>query len=91
MARILNLDGRDAESEKSVEELTSDPRLIKLGNCTTAADLKALWLGDEVDREDVQVALLMQLVGDVQTLTHLVGMLFKKLEIIAKQTNTRVN
>ena len=89
MTRIVNLDGSAAESEKSVEELTSDPRLLKMANCATAAELKALWLGRECDREDVQVALLMQLVIDIQHLGLAIGVMLSKIETLSQQTNTR--
>jgi len=88
MARIVNLDGSAAESDRSVEQLTSDPRLRKLANCATAADLKGLWLGRECDREDIQIALLMQLVGDIQHLGNAIAVLLAKLETV---TDTRVN
>jgi hypothetical protein len=88
MTRIVNLDGSAAESDKSVEKLTSDPRLHKLANCATAADLKSLWLGRQCDREDIEIALLMQLVGDIQHLGNAIAVLLAKLETV---TDTRVN
>lgn len=91
MAKILNLDGTTAESGKSVEELTDDEGLRKLLHSKDAARLKELWLSRECDKADVNVVLLMQLVGDVQTLTHVVGMLLSKLEILTKKTDTRIN
>jgi hypothetical protein len=91
MAKIVNLDGSAAGTEKLIEELTNDKRLRKLGNCATAGDLKKLWLGREVDREDVQVALLMQLVGDIQHLGNAIAVLLAKLETLTTQSNTRIN
>lgn len=91
MAKIVNLDGSAARSDKSIEDLTSDPKLFKLGNCSSAPELEALWLGREVDREDVQVALLFQLVGSIQQLSKAIGVLLGKLEIVTKKTDTRVN
>lgn len=82
MAKILNLDGSAAESDQTVEQLTSDPRLIKMANCATANDLRAIWLGRECDREDIQVALLMQLVGDIQHLGNAIAVLLSKLETV---------
>lgn len=91
MSKIVNLDGSAAESDQTVEELTSDPRLIKMANCATAADLKAVWLGRECDREDIQVALLMQLVGDIQHLGNAIAVLLAKLETVTQQPDTRIN
>lgn len=91
MAKILNLDGTTAESGKSVEELTDDEGLRQLLHCENAAALKELWLSRECDRADVSVALLMQLVGDVQALTGAIGMLLSRLEILTKKTDTRAD
>lgn len=88
MAKIVNLDGSAAGVDKLIDALTSDKRLRKLGNCATAADLKALWLGRECDREDIQIALLMQLVGDIQHLGNAIAVLLAKLETV---TGTRVS
>jgi hypothetical protein len=91
MAKIVNLDGTTAEPGKPVEKLTDDVGLRKLLHCENAASLKELWLSRQCDKADVNVALLMQLVGDVQALTGSIGMLLCKLEILTKQTDTRVN
>ena len=89
MAKILNLDGSATGAKRLIEELTSDKRLRKLGKCATAGDLKKLWLARECDREDVQVALLMQLVADIQHLGNVIAVLLNKLEILTTQSNTR--
>lgn len=91
MSKIVNLDGSATGAEKLIDELTSDKRLRKLGHCATAGDLKKLWLAREVDREDVQVALLMQLVGDIQHLGNAIAVLLAKLETLTTQSNSRIN
>ena len=88
MTKLVSLDGSAAGVDKLIDELTSDKKLRKLAGCATAADLKALWLGRECDREDIQVALLMQLVGDIQHLGNAIAVLLAKLETV---TNTHVN
>lgn len=88
MTKIVSLNGSAAESQQTVEKLTSDPKLVKMANCETANDLRAIWLGRECDREDIQVALLMQLVGDIQHLGNAIAVLLAKLETV---TDTRFN
>lgn len=91
MAKIVNLDGSAAGSEKPVDELTEDPGLRKLMNCRDGAEFKTLWLTGQCDAEDLQVGLLLQLSGDIQQLSHTIAVLLAKLETLTKQTNTRVN
>lgn len=90
MRKILNLDGSPAESRKSVEEVTLDPGLRKLANCRSAPDLEALWLRRECDGEDIQIALLIQIVGNIQQLRNEIAVLSGKLSILSKQTDTRI-
>lgn len=91
MAKIVNLDGSAAGTEKLIEDLTLDEAMRKLANCTTCGDLKKLWLGRECDTDDIQVALLMQLVGDIQHLGNAIAVLLSKLETLTAKSNSRIN
>jgi len=89
MGKITNVDGSTIQSDEAVRNLAKDPKLLKLLDCASCSDLKSVWLSREADREDIQVALLMQLVGDIQHLGNAIGVLLNKLEFLTTQSNTR--
>lgn len=86
MTKIVRVDGRTSEAQKPVEQLTSDPGLIALCHIESVSDLRKLWLTRKVKTVDIQIALQMQLVADIQLLTSSIGVLFKQLEILNSQS-----
>jgi len=82
MAKITNLDGSEARSKENIEDMTSDPELIKLMNCQDGADVHKLWLSRGCDTDDLQIFLLFQIVTELVDLKAVIKTFFAGLSVV---------
>lgn len=81
MTKICNPDGSEALSRESLEDLTSDPGLLKLLNCRSATEVQRIWLSRECLSEDLHIALLFQLIAHVSDLTSKLEMFLARVSL----------
>ena len=82
MGKITNIDGSEARSQKAVEDMTSDPGLIRLMNCRDGADVHELWLSRGCNADDLQIFLLFQIVTELSDLNSLMKTFFAGISAV---------
>ena len=82
MGKITNIDGSKARSQKNIEDMTTDPGLIKLMNCQDGAEVHELWLSRGCKADDLQIFLLFQIVTELSELKALMQTFFQSISFV---------